>query len=408
MPRRAGGKRRKHRTHSVPPPGSAVTKVPRSLVFRRGKIPAGVRDLIPDLRRMFMPNTALNLKERKFNNIKDYVSVSSQLGVSHFWIFSATAKGPYMRFAKTPQGPTLNFRVREYSLAADVRGAQRRPFSLQDVDFAHAPLLVLNNFAGEGGCVKLMAEMFRKSFPAVNVKDAKLKDMRRVILIDRDAEEDVVRIRHYAVRVQPAGLSKSVRKITVRNKVPKLAKLSDVSELVEGGGATGAFSSDSEMDDTQMPVTLSQPVRKMRSGASSSVRLVEVGPRLSLQLIKAQGGMCDGPVLYHKHVVKDEGEVVEAERRIKARQTLKRKRREEQEANVDKKNAVKQAKRVRYKERLKLREENERENAGSSDGDDSGDSCGDSGEEADVEMNDSDDSDDSDSDSASESGEESN
>lgn len=347
---------------------------------------------------MFMPNTALNLKERKFNNIRDYVAVSSQLRVSHFWIFSATARGPHLRFAKTPQGPTLTFRVEEYSLAADVKAMQRRPFSPQDVDFAHAPLLVLNNFAVEDSApgaasVSLMAEMFRKSFPAVNVKDAKLRNMRRVVLVDRDSEEDVVRIRHYAVRVQPAGLSKSVRKITVRNKVPKLSNLNDVAELVEGAGATGAFSSDSEMDDTQMPVTLPQPVRKMRTGASSSVRLVEVGPRLSLQLIKAQGGMCDGAVLYHKHVVKAEDEVKEAERRIKARRTLKRKRREEQEANVEKKEAVKRAKKQRYKKRLEMREENERENAKSSDDD--------SGIEADRDNDDDDDS-------ASESGEESN
>lgn len=397
MPRRAGGKRRKHRTHSVPAPGTSVTKVPRTLVFRRGKIPTAVRDLIPDVRRMLMPNTALNLKERKFNNIRDYVSVSSQLGVSHFWMLSATARGPYLRFAKTPQGPTLSFRVTEYSLAADVRAAQRRPFSLQDGDFAHAPLLVLNGFGGKGGSVELMAEMFRKSFPAVNVKDAKLRDMRRVVLVDRDEDEDVVRIRHFAVRVQPAGLSKSVRKITVRGKVPKLAKMTDVSELVdgEGGAATGAFSSDSEMDDTQMPVTLSQSVRKMRSGASSSVKLVEVGPRLSLQLIKAQGGMCDGAVLYHRHVVKDEDENKAAERRIAARNTLKRKRREEQEANVEKKTLVKEAKKARYRERKALREENDRVNISSSD-------------DGDDEMSEkaADDAD-SDSDSASVSGEES-
>lgn len=385
MPRRAGGKRRKHRTHAVPPPGAAQPKVPRSLVFRRGKVPAGVRDLVPDVRRMLMPNTALNLKERKFNNIRDYVSVSSQLGVSHFWIFSATDRAPYLRFAKVPHGPTLTFRVAEYTLAADVRTTQRRPVTLQDGDFSHAPLLVLNNFAAAPGAgaskanaAKLMAEMFRKSFPAVDVNEARLKDMRRVILIDRDEEEDVVRIRHYAVRVQAAGLSKSVRKITVRHKVPKLANLNDVAELVDGTGGTGAFSSDSELDDTPIPVTLPQPVKRLRSGANSTVRLVEVGPRLTLKLIKAQGGLCEGPVLYHRHIAKDANEVADAEKRIKARDSLKRKRRDEQEANVEKKQANKRAKKERYKERLEGRLRAERDAATSSDGEDS-----DSGVEAD-------------------------
>jgi ribosome biogenesis protein SSF1/2 len=342
----------------VPPPGTVRDKVPRSLVFRRGKIPAGVRDLVPDVRRMFMPNTALNLKERKFNNIRDYVSVSAQLGVSHFWVFSATDRAPYIRFAKVPQGPTLTFRLLEYSLAADVRAAQRRPVTLQDGDFTHPPLLVLNNFATPAGAaagangVKLMAEMFRKSFPAVDVKEARLKDMHRVILIDRDEDEDVVRVRHYAVRVQAAGLSKNVRKLTVRHKVPKLANMVDVAELVD---ANGAFSSDSEVDNTPIPVTLPQAVRRLRTGASSSVRLVEVGPRLTLRLIKAQGGLCEGSVLYHRHVVKDEGAVADAETRIKQREALKRKRRAEQAENVNKKQSAKRAKKERYKERLEGR-----------------------------------------------------
>jgi ribosome biogenesis protein SSF1/2 len=354
MPRRGGGKRRKRRTHAVAPPGASIDKVPRSLVFRRGKVPTGVRDLVPDMRRMFMPNTALNLKERKFNSMRDYVSVSAQLGISHFWAFSATDAGPYLRFAKVPQGPTLTFRMLEYSLASDVRNAQRRPVSLQDGDFAQAPLLVLNNFANAGmdQGVSLMAEMFRRAFPAVDVKSTRLKEMRRVILIDRDEGEDIVRIRHYVVRVQAAGLSKPVRKITVRGKVPKLAKFTDVAELVDGSGAPGAFSSDSEMDETPMPVTLPQPIKKLRRGANSTLRLVEVGPRLTLQLVKAQGGLCEGPVLYHRHVKKNEDEVKEDERRIAARLALKRKRTAEQNINVERKAEVKKAKKERYKKRL--------------------------------------------------------
>jgi ribosome biogenesis protein SSF1/2 len=361
MPRKGGGKRRKRRTHVVPAPGTAVSKSPRSLVFRRGKVPAGVRDLVPDIRRMLMPNTALNLKEKRFNNIRDYVSVSAQLGISHFLIFSATDRGPYLRFCKVPQGPTLTFRLLEYSLAADVRSVHRRPVSLQEGDSSHAPLLVLNNFAtaekkADRNGIALTAEMFRRSFPAIDVKTAQLKTMRRVVLVDRDEDSDCIRLRHYAIRVQPAGLSRSVRKITVRGKVPKLANMTDVAELVDGTAGTGAFSSDSEMDDTPLPVTLPQPVKNLRRGANSVIRLVEVGPRLTLQLVKAEAGLCEGAVLYHRYKVKSKDEVADTERRIAARQALKRKRREDQEANVEKKHATKRAKRERHKTSIKQRE----------------------------------------------------
>jgi ribosome biogenesis protein SSF1/2 len=357
MPRKGGGKRRKRRTHVVPAPGTAISAAPRSLVFRRGKIPAGVRELVPDIRRMLMPNTALNLKEKRFNNIRDYVSVSAQLGISHFLIFSATERGPYLRFCKVPQGPTLTFRLVEYSLAADIRSVYRRPASLQDGDFLHAPLLVLNNFASTGKADKngiaLTAEMFRRSFPAIDVKTAKLKTMRRVVLVDRDEESDCIRLRQYAIRVQPAGLSRPVRKMTVRGKVPKLSNMTDVAELIDGTGNTGAFSSDSEMDDTPLPVTLPQPVKNLRRGANSVIRLVEVGPRLTLQLIKAEAGLCEGAVLFHRYKVKGKSEIADTERRIAEKQMLKRKRREEQEANVEQKHATKRAKRERHKVRVK-------------------------------------------------------
>jgi ribosome biogenesis protein SSF1/2 len=105
-----------------------------------------------------------------------------------------------------------------------------------------------------------------------------------------------------------------------------------------------------------LPVTLPQPVKNLRRGANSVIRLVEVGPRLTLQLVKAEAGLCEGAVLYHRYKVKSKDEVADTERRIAERQALKRKRREDQEANVEKKHATKRAKRERHKTSIKRRE----------------------------------------------------
>ncbi|KAI0564058.1 Brix domain containing protein [Gracilaria domingensis] len=139
MPRKAGGRRRKRRTHKLDTPGSP--SIPRSFVFRRGHVPGGVRDLVACLRAALMPHTARRLKERRMNGIRDYVSVATQIGVTHFWILSATATSPYLRVARVPQGPTLTFRIVEYSLSADVRATQRRPVALEDAHFEQPPLL---------------------------------------------------------------------------------------------------------------------------------------------------------------------------------------------------------------------------------------------------------------------------
>jgi len=62
-------KRRKKRTHVEEEVAEKAggEKVPKSFVLRRGKVPALVRELIKDTRKMMSPYTALKLKERKSN-----------------------------------------------------------------------------------------------------------------------------------------------------------------------------------------------------------------------------------------------------------------------------------------------------------------------------------------------------
>lgn len=52
----------------------------------------------------------------------------------------------------------------------------------------------------------------------------------------------------------------------------------------------------------------------------SACRLTEVGPRMSLQLIKIEDGVCSGEVLFHEFVSKTPEELRElSERREKKR-----------------------------------------------------------------------------------------
>ena len=81
------------------PPLSFVTLIGISFYsLLRGKVPALVRELIKDTRRMMSPYTALKLKERKSNSLKDYLALSGTLGVSHLLCFSTTETGTYLRY----------------------------------------------------------------------------------------------------------------------------------------------------------------------------------------------------------------------------------------------------------------------------------------------------------------------
>lgn len=108
------------------------------------------------------------LKAHKKNLIKDFVSVSGFLHVSHMCIFTRTELGPYMKVARLQRGPTLTFRIHNYTLARDVVSSLRRQFVFHQ-QFEHAPLVVLNSFNSEEKHLKLVASMFQNMFPTINL-----------------------------------------------------------------------------------------------------------------------------------------------------------------------------------------------------------------------------------------------
>lgn len=87
--------------------------VPKSFVFKHGKVPSVVQDLISDFRHVMRPFTASKLKVSRHNGIKDLVKVAAPLGVSHLVFFTASGKGTNMKIARLPRGPTLSFKVRQ-------------------------------------------------------------------------------------------------------------------------------------------------------------------------------------------------------------------------------------------------------------------------------------------------------
>ena len=65
-----------------------------------------------------------------------------------------------------------------------------------------------------------------------------------------------------------------------------------------------AIVSESDVEDgPDSVVTLAQnyPGRNNRKNDQRAVRLQELGPRLTLDLIKVENGLCGGEVLYHKY-----------------------------------------------------------------------------------------------------------
>merc|ERR1711997_135943 len=87
---------------------------------------------------------------------------------------------------------------------------------------------------------------------------------------------------------------------------------------------------DPEVSRVTLPQGLSS--RGNMSSEQSSVRLVELGPRMTMSLVKIEEGMHDGEVLYHKFVEKRETEKAREKRKKE-----KENRKKVQEQNVKKK-----------------------------------------------------------------------
>ncbi|OQS05467.1 SWI4 1, Peter Pan suppressor [Thraustotheca clavata] len=337
-----GGRRKKTRTHAnnnVP----EDDKTPKSFVFKMGKAPACVINLVQDMRQVMLPYTADKLREKRKNTIQDFVHVAAPLGVTHFMAFSNTEAGTNMKLVRLPRGPTLSFKVVAYSLMKHIHSIQKRPVDAS-LAFKKSPLVVLNNFNGTDEHVKLLNVTFQNMFPAIDVQTIALADCRRVVLFNYDKETGNVEFRQYVIRAMPLGLSKSVKTL-VKARIPNLGNAQDISDFVFGNTNTG-MTSDSEVDDEDAHVILPDKFRGRGNQKSekSAVRLAEVGPRLTLKLVKVEKGICDGDILYHAFVQKTPKEAAKIKARKDMENALKRKRREEQAANVAAKNEAKEAK----------------------------------------------------------------
>ncbi|KAI8349604.1 Brix domain-containing protein [Mortierella sp. GBAus27b] len=307
--------------------------------MRSGEVGHSVMGLVSDVRRVMEPNTATKLRERNTNRLRDFVAVAGPLGVTHFVILSRTEHGTNLRIARLPRGPTLSFQVMTYSLAKDIAAMQKAPKS-PGYEFQVPPLLVLNNF-GDSKEMKLMSTVFQNMFPPINIQTMQLSEARRVVLMNYNSETKHIDFRHYSIAVKPVGVSKSIKRV-ITTEIPDMTGFSDISDYV----LRGAFASESDVEDgPESTVTLGQDFvgRNNRKQDQRAIKLVELGPRMELRLVKIQAGLCNGEVLYHDFIKRtpEELKAQKADRDKKLRE--KAARRSEQERNVVKKKAEKEA-----------------------------------------------------------------
>ncbi|XP_043956254.1 suppressor of SWI4 1 homolog [Gambusia affinis] len=323
---------KKSRAQAIHVAEDAYRSVPHSFVFHRGQVGKNVGQLVQDMRKVMQPYTAESLKVRKKNLLKDFVSVAGPLGVTHFIMFGKTPNSINMRLARLPKGPMLYFKVLKYSLIKDVVSSLKK-HRMHEQQFTHHPLLILSNFGVDGMHVKLMATMFQNMFPSINVQKVNLNSIKRCVLFSFDPASQEIQFRHYSLKVVPVGMSRGIKKL-MQEKFPNMSKFEDITELLVKGAnlSESEAEQDGEHNITELPQMYSG--RGNMPSQQSAVRLTEIGPRMTLQLVKIQEGMGDGNILYHSMISKTEEEIQEILKRKEAKMKEKEERRKTQEQNV--------------------------------------------------------------------------
>ena len=231
---------------------------------------------------------------------------------------------------------------------------------------------------------QLAITMFQSMFPPITPQVTPLSSIRRVLLLNREAISKsegpfTLKLRHFAITTAPVkkGIPKPIRKINAAEKqlnngekrkraVPNLGQLDDIADyMLDSSAVNGGFTSgsDSEQEtDAEVEVLTEAPrkvlgkrekqrgaeqgagnaiettVAKGRQGVQKrAVKLIELGPRMTLRLMKVEEGLCNGKVMWHEHVTKSKEEEKELDEIWEARRKEKAERKRIQKENVERK-----------------------------------------------------------------------
>lgn len=271
--------------------------VPRSIVYSKDRVGYSIDNLTESMRSTMLPFTAKDIAVNK-DKRKEIIDFSHKMAVSHLIEFSQSEKATTMKICKLPRGPTVYFTVTEYCSHKDIKkGFREAKVKHSEINTNHPAVTILNNFnTTNAPHIKLAAATLQNMFPPVDLKKFNPKNAKRVVLFNYLSDESI-EMRQYTIKIDGEGKKK------------------DVS-------------------------------------------LVEVGPRMTLKVLKILEGCFTGDTIYHSYITKTPQEVQEAKVKKQKSETEKARRRQEQEENVARKKEAKESKEKKDQEKIdKIRRE---------------------------------------------------
>lgn len=286
------------------------TDAPQTFVLKRGRLAHAASLLVGNLQLVFYPNGYSRLKARKSNTLRDFLAIAGSLDVTHLLIFTSSGEGTTLRIIKTPHGPTLTFRLVEYSSMQDLHVAQNAPVLTKRM-IDSAPLCIMAGFGDVGKetkrtsdeqkALQLCATTIKAMYPEVSITTARWRSVKRCVLYSAD-KTGLITFRHYLVRYRVTNASDGL-----------------ISIFQEHNLALGSLESIKDIQTLHRPEP-SDPLEQFFS--DKPFQLIEAGPRMKLKLLKIEAGVSSGMVLYHAYITKSAEQIAANE--LKAAATRNR------------------------------------------------------------------------------------
>jgi len=202
-----------------------------------------------------------------------------------------------------PHGPSFTYRVREYVLKRDIQTLTG--FGMNKNWLQKPPYIILNGFKNSSNVnyLKSVCSSFQNMLPELNINSMKINSAKRAILVCRrevmpETDEitqsklgEVLVLRHYFIKLENREVNKNIRKlgvgVTSKNlKIPNLANYASIDEYIARNGCASDTDM-SDLDGEEATIELKESIKELPgSTGKTAIRLLEVGPRMVLQLIK--------------------------------------------------------------------------------------------------------------------------
>jgi hypothetical protein len=214
-------------------------------------------NFVKEFYRIIASYSVIGLTDSFEKLIYKYPKICFKLGFTNTIIFSSLENRNFLQLSKTPYGPIVIFLITKFTIGKEIN------IISSDKKKLHSTLLLLNNFNYKKKNLQIITTMIRQLFPNNTAKNNFFGNFSEGILFDFDSYNNNIEVRIYRIQ----GVSRLLPRYLRKYKKKK----SDCTET----GYT---------EQSKFSTLITEKYTK-ENKASSLIRVIEIGPRFTLQTI---------------------------------------------------------------------------------------------------------------------------